>query len=117
MFEEYPDNLDEACNNPKTTQSETNENLWPDLLSPPKADRHGARRRLFVNDSDNDEPPARCKRFDSPPPEYCASPPPYRTPKPPLPEYESPIKGEELAIEVQPHFLLVKPETENQADR
>ena len=87
------------------------------IYCPPKADRHGARRRLFVNDSDNDKPPARCQRFDSPPPEYCPSPPPYRTPTPPLPEYESPIKGEEPAIEVQPHVFLVPPETENQADR
>ena len=33
MFEEYLDNLDEACTNPKTHYSETNENQWPDLLS------------------------------------------------------------------------------------
>ena len=26
MFEEYPDNLDEACTNPKTPHSETNGN-------------------------------------------------------------------------------------------
>ena len=86
-------------------------------MSPPNGGRHGARRRLFVNDSYNDEPPARCKRFDSPPPEYCPSPQPYRTPTPPLPEYESPIKAEEPAIKLLPHLLLVPPETENQADR
>ena len=50
MVEEYPDNLDEACTNPKIPHSETNGNQWPDLLSPQKADRHGTRRRLFVND-------------------------------------------------------------------
>ena len=117
MFEKYPDNLDEACTNPKTLHSETNGNQWPDLLSQPNGDRHGARRRHFVNDSDDDEPPARCQRFDSPPPEYCPSPPPYRIPTLPLPEYESPIKGEEPVIELQPHLLLAPPETENQADR
>ena len=52
MFEEYPDNMDEACINPKTPHLETNENQWPDLLSPPNGDRHNARRRRFVNDSD-----------------------------------------------------------------
>ena len=92
MFEEYPDNLYEACTTPKTPHLETNGNQRPDLLSPPKDDRHGARRRLFVNDSNNDEPPDRCQQFDSPPPKYCPAPPPYRTPTAPLPEYESPIK-------------------------
>ena len=98
----------------KTPHSEINGNQWPDLLFPPNGERLGARRRLFVNESDDDEMNTSCQQFASLPPEYCPSPPPYRSPTPPVPEYESPIKGEEPVIGLQPHLLLVPPETEKQ---
>ena len=47
MFEEYPDNLDEACTNYKSHKSETNGNQWPYLQFPPKTDPHGARSAVL----------------------------------------------------------------------